>query len=101
LDILAGVLGICAGLIGIVPFIILSKLMHSHSSLRGMGMIPAGLIGTLLSFVMLAAALFACATVAREQLIVFTIACIGVFLIGTIVFAWRIGRPTSDGEDLS
>jgi hypothetical protein len=100
-DILAGILGVIAGLIGILPFIALSKLMRHHASLRSFGLVPAGLLGTVVSFALLMAALLICATIAHAYLIVFAVACIAVFLVGTCIYAWRVGKSTISGEDLS
>ncbi|MDR2197495.1 MAG: hypothetical protein LBO07_05980 [Coriobacteriales bacterium] len=95
MEILAGFCGLGAGLLGVAPFVVLKRLMRRYSALRDMRMVSAGLLGTILSFFLMAIALVLCAQLAREQLLIFTAACLPVFLLGTVFVAWRTGvAPT-------
>ncbi|MEG0323590.1 MAG: hypothetical protein RR619_06295 [Raoultibacter sp.] len=91
--VLAIVLGVVSGVLGVLPLIAGLGLAKKATSTSNLGHAGALLLGVLFSFVILVAALFACASFARESLLPFALAEIGVLVIAAIGFGvYRLVR---------
>ena len=91
--VLAIVLGALCGLLGFLPLLVGLRLAKNATPTSNLGHAGALLLGVLLSFVILAGALFACASLARELVLPFGFAEVGVLVIGAIAFGvYRLVR---------
>lgn len=80
------VLGIVAGLLGFVPLFASLRLSRRSTSTQALTIGLYGLVGVCISLVVLVAALIACAMLARDGLVAFTVAEGVVFLACTIAY---------------
>lgn len=88
--ILAIILGIVAGLIGFTPLYLgqrHAEKMSKQSS--ALGYVGAALFPVLISFALLAAAMFVCAFVARAVLLPFALAEVAVLVIAAVALGIR------------
>lgn len=91
--VLAIVLGVLSGVLGFLPLVAGLVLAKKATSTSNLGHAGALLLGVLFSFVILVAALFACAGIARDVLLPFALAEIGVLVIAAIGFGvYRLVR---------
>ena len=79
-------LGILTGILGFLPFYVSLKLSRRSTSVAPMTIGLYGLGGALISLIILAGLLIACAMLARESLVPFAVAEIVVFLGCTIAY---------------
>jgi hypothetical protein len=84
--ILAGVCGVLAGVLGFIPFFVLTGTVRRRFAEEGIKAFRIALLVPLVSFVPMAAAIAICGFVAPSYLLVFAVACLVVFLLATIVY---------------
>jgi hypothetical protein len=92
LELLAGVTGCLAGLLGFAPFLLLGGRIRRGFVEKGRTAAAPVLLVPLLSFVLMVAASLVCRLVAPGYLLVFVVPCAVVFLISTGVYAVRFLR---------
>lgn len=91
--VLAIVLGALCGIGGFLPLLLALRLAKRATPTSNLGHAGALLLGVLLSFVILVAGLFICAGVARDVLVPFSLAEIGVLVVAAIGFGvYRLVR---------
>jgi len=86
LEILAGALGCVAGIIGFLPYLLLSDVARRKFVEGGRGALMYTMLALVLSFVLMIAAIAICWYVAFSYLVIFAATCVAVFLILTIVY---------------
>ncbi|MCL1799577.1 MAG: hypothetical protein FWG23_07580 [Eggerthellaceae bacterium] len=84
MEVLAGFLGGVAGVIGFLPFLFLSGRLRTKFIEEGAKKAAYIFLVPLLSFILMVAALFVLWLAFPQHLMVFSVACIVVFLGGTI-----------------
>jgi hypothetical protein len=93
LEILAGACGGLAGMIGFIPFLLLSGVVRRKFVEKGGGIFGFFLLVPLLSFIPMVAAIALCWWLASAYLMIFAVVCIVVFLLATTVYtATRVRR---------
>jgi hypothetical protein len=83
--VLAGVCGALAGVLGFIPFLLLTGTIRKRFVEKGAGILRFALLIPALSFILMIAAMVVCWWLAPGSLMVFAVTCIAVFLMGTIV----------------
>jgi hypothetical protein len=92
-EVLAGVLGCLAGLVGFSPFLLFGKRLRERFAQTGTPSFKSVLLVPVLSFILMVAALALCWLLARTLLMIFAVACIVVFLVATTLFTvWLVKR---------
>jgi putative effector of murein hydrolase LrgA (UPF0299 family) len=86
LEILAGVCGGLVGLVGFVPFLLVSGAIRKRFAEQGTKVLKYALLVPLVSFVPMAVGIVICWRVAPAYLLVFAGVCIAVFLLTTVVY---------------
>jgi hypothetical protein len=94
LELLAAVLGIVAGLLGFAPYFLIDRRIRARVENQGIRSIQFGCLSAVVSFVVMAAALVGVRFLMGEarQLLIFAVACIGVFLACMIVYTVLLVR---------
>jgi hypothetical protein len=87
LEILAVVLGVFAGIVGCLPFVLLGGKIHKMFTERGIKAFKFILLLPLLSFILMITAMLVFGLLVPQHLLIFAIAAIAAFLLGTITFA--------------
>ena len=78
---IAILLGLVAGLIGAVPFVVARARIKKRLRTDGTGSILTGMVAAFVSFLVMALEIFLCFFIARDYLLPFTISAIVVFLL--------------------
>jgi len=84
--VLSIVLGLAVGVIGFLPLFAGLKLTKRVTTTSNLGYLGALLLGLVVSFVLLAAALFACVTLAREVAAPFACSVAGGLIVSAITY---------------
>jgi hypothetical protein len=93
--ILAGILGVLAGIIGFSPLILAQYLARRGSRVVRQHSIPIGLLLVFVSLALLFVILFVASRVAQERFLVFGLSMVLAFLAATAVLAIREFRRLS------
>ena len=92
MEILAAALGGLAGIIGCVPYVLLSRMMRRGSARAGASTLGLLLLTAALSFVLILIALVLCWYLKPQYLLIFAVTCIIAFLISTGASVWMQNR---------
>jgi uncharacterized membrane protein len=87
--IVAGVLGVLAGIVGFSPLILARHLARRGSQTVRQQSIPIGLLFVFISMVLLVAVLFVASRVAPDTFLVFGLGVVIAFLAATVVLVVR------------
>ncbi len=87
MEILAGVLGCLAGVIGCLPYILMGGKIHKMFAARGPKAFKFVLLLPIVSFILMIGMMLLFWLFVPQQVLIFGIACIAVFLLSIIVFA--------------
>jgi putative effector of murein hydrolase LrgA (UPF0299 family) len=94
LEILAGVSGGLVGLVGFVPFLLVSGVIRKRFIEQGQGAIKLALLVPLVSFVPMVIGIVICWRIAPAHLMLFAGVCVVVFLLTTLVYTALLVRGT-------
>ncbi|MCL1847063.1 MAG: hypothetical protein FWF91_03745 [Coriobacteriia bacterium] len=83
MEILAAALGGLAGIIGCVPYVLLSRAVRNDSKGAGAVNLALMLMIPVISFILILIAMILCWYLAPQYLLVFAVTCVIVFLLST------------------
>ncbi|MCL1879407.1 MAG: hypothetical protein FWF71_02125 [Actinomycetia bacterium] len=86
MELLAGVLGGLAGVLGFLPFLLVGGKIRRRFIEQGTKVLKYIMLLPILSFVLMIAAMLVCWLVAVQYLLVFGLVCVAVFILAMIVF---------------
>ena len=87
LQILAGVFGCLAGIVGVAPYFVMSDVVLKRFIKDSSKSLKFTLLAPVLSFILMIVAMIVFWNLYRQYMIIFAVACVSIFLLGTISYA--------------
>jgi len=86
LEVIAGIVGSIAGVIGFLPYFLLNRMTEKKLVKDSTRIFRYTMLSPLISFALILAGIFSCWLLASEYLVIFAVTCVTVFLVGTGIF---------------
>jgi len=87
-------MGSLTGVIGFLPFLVLNRMAEAKLIKDSNKVFRYTMLSPLVSFALILAGIFICWLLAPVYLVIFAVACVSVFLVGTSIFVAILVKAT-------